>query len=624
MPNRPAPSTTLNDVLNGDAQFAVLCGDATEVLKGIPDGSIGVCYCDPPYGLSAQSTADIVACLTAWLAGTTYHHGKSGMMGKDWDGWVPGPEAWREVLRVLKPGAYCVAFSSTRTVDMLGMAMRLAGLELREGWAWVFGSGFPKNLDVGKALDKIGGIKTSEFKTWLQGQVAHSGLSRADIDAACGFTMKFDTPYEKDPGCWGSSLPTPEKWVTIKRVLKINTSPFDELLDGIWRGRRGAQTSDNTAMSGSNFERNDKGDPTTNAAKLWSGYGTTTKPAYEPLVVTRKPPDGTIASNVLQHGCGALNIDGARIGTQDDLTGNHGNHALGSLNDDGWKPSLMVSPGNPAGRFPASLALIHDEGCVLGTKKVKGDTPHDRHTQARPITTAKGTEKERVTTGYGDADGNGTETIDPWQCTDTCAVAELGRQSGTRPSTLARFNLQGPQFYPSGADPTKSEILKGVRGEYVYGDTGTAARFFYQGKASANDRLAYLTCTEGCKTNNTVVPAKEAKGTTNCPLCGQPQTVYQHCTVKPLALANYHAKLLSLPKHVQPIAIVPFCGTGIEAKALLDVGFRVIAIDIDPRHCAMTQYRLEGNQAHEEPMQEQPTGGVTSASFEDLLGLGNI
>ncbi len=161
-------------------------------------------------------------------------------------------------------------------------------------------------------------------------------------------------------------------------------------------------------------------------------------------------------------------------------------------------------------------------------------------------------------------------------------------------------------------------------------DFAQTARFKYAPKASAHDRLAYLTCTDSCPAHDTVVPAKEAKDRApNCPLCNQPREVYQHPTVKPYGLAIYHAKLLSLPPHTNPIAIVPFCGTGIEAKALLDVGFRVIAIDIDPRHVAMTQYRLGGVGVTVVAVGDAPPATTTTTevpatdttSFEDLLGL---
>jgi site-specific DNA-methyltransferase (adenine-specific) len=133
------PKVAIDAVLDGTARYAVLCGDATEVMKIVPSETIHVSYNDPPYGLSEQTTESIVECLRAWLDGKVYTHGKNGFMQTGWDAYVPGPEAWREVNRVLKPGGYNVSFSSTRTVDLLGMAIRLAGFELREGMSWIQG-----------------------------------------------------------------------------------------------------------------------------------------------------------------------------------------------------------------------------------------------------------------------------------------------------------------------------------------------------------------------------------------------------------------------------------------------------------------------------------------------------
>lgn len=101
MTNRVQSVSTPEEVLAGTSRFAVVCGDATAVLKSLPDNAAHVTYCDPPYGLSSQDTEDVVACLQTWLKGETYTHHGAGFMGKDWDAFVPGPEVWREILRVL-------------------------------------------------------------------------------------------------------------------------------------------------------------------------------------------------------------------------------------------------------------------------------------------------------------------------------------------------------------------------------------------------------------------------------------------------------------------------------------------------------------------------------------------
>ena len=114
-------------------------GDCLEVLRTLPDNSVDSVVTDPPYGLSDHKPADVVACLAAWLAGEEYRPKKKGFMGRAWDSWVPGPEVWREVFRVLKPGGHVVAFAGSRTHDLMSMALRLAGFECRDTVMWVYG-----------------------------------------------------------------------------------------------------------------------------------------------------------------------------------------------------------------------------------------------------------------------------------------------------------------------------------------------------------------------------------------------------------------------------------------------------------------------------------------------------
>jgi site-specific DNA-methyltransferase (adenine-specific) len=160
-------------------------------------------------------------------------------MGKRWDYDVPSVEIWAECLRVLKPGGHLLAFAGTRTQHRMAVRIEDAGFEIRDMIAWVYGSGFPKSLDVSKAIDKD---------------------------------------------------------------------------NGHWRGKAGGVLSGNDAMSGGNYERTPKGEPITPEAKQWQGWGTALKPALEPITVARKPLIGTVAENVLQHGTGAINVDGGRVG----------------------------------------------------------------------------------------------------------------------------------------------------------------------------------------------------------------------------------------------------------------------------------------------------------------------
>ena len=134
-------------------------GDCLDALRAMPDASIDSIVTDPPYGLGDCSPANVAACLRAWVDGDKHEAAGGGFMGRAWDSWVPGPEVWRECRRVLKPGGHLLAFAGSRTVDLMGMAIRLGGFEIRDSLQWIMGSGFPKSLNVSKAIDKAAGVE---------------------------------------------------------------------------------------------------------------------------------------------------------------------------------------------------------------------------------------------------------------------------------------------------------------------------------------------------------------------------------------------------------------------------------------------------------------------------------
>ena len=183
-------------------------GDCLDVLRAMPDASVDAIVTDPPYGLA--------------------------FMGKRWDYDVPGVEVWAECLRVLKPGGHLLAFAGTRTQHRMACRIEDAGFEIRDMIAWVYGSGFPKSLDVSKAIDKAAG----------------------------------------------------------------------EIRPRVAGGQGGANTILGTRKCG---------EAISGEAQQWAGWGTALKPALEPITMARKPFTGTVAANVLQHGTGALNVDGCRV-----------------------------------------------------------------------------------------------------------------------------------------------------------------------------------------------------------------------------------------------------------------------------------------------------------------------
>lgn len=317
------------------------CGDCLDVLRELEDASVDAVVTDPPYGISFMGKHwdrfDIekrvgkrdVSQLGVRLTGghdspnrkettrttSAYANAAGAAGGYDFSAkgnrafqqWV---EQWAtECLRVLKPGGHLLSFGGTRTYHRLASGLEDAGFEIRDCLAWMFGSGFPKSLDVSKAIDAKAGIL---------------------------------------------------------------------------RGQAGAVISENGSMGGTNYERTAKGDPVTAAAAAWDGWGTALKPAFEPIVLARKPPAGTVAANVLEYGTGALNVDACRI--------------EGSKGDGNWKGTGDADPGfmggwasvatneSPLGRWPANVLLDEEAARMLdaqtGELHARGNvTPTKRGSQ---------------------------------------------------------------------------------------------------------------------------------------------------------------------------------------------------------------------------------------------------
>ena len=150
----------------------LLAGDCLDHLRTMPDASVDAVVTDPPYGLSAPP--DIAVVLSAWMAGERYHHKGGGFMSAAWDSFVPGPQVWREVFRVLKPGGHAVVFAGTRTVDLMGISCRLAGFEVRDTLHWAYWSGFPKSRDVSRDIDALHGAERE-----VVGVAGKSGAARS-------------------------------------------------------------------------------------------------------------------------------------------------------------------------------------------------------------------------------------------------------------------------------------------------------------------------------------------------------------------------------------------------------------------------------------------------------------
>lgn len=255
--------------------YTLHLGDCLDVLKTLPDASVDAVVTDPPYEL--------------------------GFMGKRWDasGIAYNVGLWTEALRVLKPGGHLLAFGGTRTYHRMACAIEDAGFEVRDSLHWIYGSGFPKSLDVSKAIDKAAGAEREIL-----------GVSPND------------------------------------RASKVKGGRgFDKALDK-------GQVHEPVLMTA----------PATDAARQWNGWGTALKPAHEPVVVARKPLVGTVADNVQTHGTGALNIDGCRVAAQGRPLIESRAEASVSTFGNGLNGSRMVGTTNQ-GRWPPNILLSHTPEC---------------------------------------------------------------------------------------------------------------------------------------------------------------------------------------------------------------------------------------------------------------------
>lgn len=241
----------------------------------LPSNYFDTIITDPPYGL--------------------------GFMGKDWDAGVPGKIFWKKFLDACKPGAFAFVFGGTRTYHRLACAIEDAGWEIRDCMMWLYGSGFPKSLDISKAIDKIKGAK------------------RKRVEGGIG--KKSGETYSKNGG-----------YVAGEAISN---------------------------------------EPISNLTKLWDGWGTTLKPAWEPIIVAMKPLDGTFAHNAEKWGVGGLWVDGGRIGDNPGYKYNadkngttfHGQQGERIAQTAEKKGQQFIK--STKGRWPANVVLDEEAGAIL-------------------------------------------------------------------------------------------------------------------------------------------------------------------------------------------------------------------------------------------------------------------
>jgi DNA modification methylase len=376
--------------------YKILKGNSLDLLPTLADNSIDAIVTDPPYGLGNPDPDYIIKAIQLWASGDRSHipEGK-GFMGKSWDSFVPPPAIWDECLRVLKPGGHLLAFAGTRTYDLMGISIRMAGFEIRDSIGWVYGSGFPKSLDVSKAIDKRGGESIGWFGEWLRNWRKENNITQKEVAAL------FPSKSGNLTGCvanWelGLNLPTADQFTTICRHFNLSFASLAEaereVIGSKMTGIANKDEKERHTIGASKAIEVDITAPSTPEAQQWQGWGTALKPALEPIVVARKPLIGTVAENVLTHGTGGLNIDASRIGTET-ITTTNGKGFSGS-----FKGGVNNNGGaTHQGRWPANIIL--DEYTAELLDEQSGDRPGGNYPTQRGAGVATGFGVGKATEG---------------------------------------------------------------------------------------------------------------------------------------------------------------------------------------------------------------------------------
>jgi DNA modification methylase len=292
------------------SEVKLLLGDCLDKLKELEDNSVDSIVTDPPYGLSAAPNSG--------------KSSKGGFMGKQWDYDVPSVEIWEECRRVLKPGGHLLAFAGSRTYHRMAVRIEDAGFEIRDMISWLYGSGFPKSMDISKQFDKRAGVEREVV-----------GIKQNTYDGSVRNTDNHKSPIENASyDGWG-----------------LNNSPH------------------NTPQTV----------PVTDLAKEWSGWGTALKPAHEPVVMARKPlSEGTVVDNVQKWRTGGINIDESRIPTDEDQRrpNKGGDNGLNNTGTFKMRERKVEDQPKHDGRFPANIIIDEEAGKLLdeqsGTTKSVG------------------------------------------------------------------------------------------------------------------------------------------------------------------------------------------------------------------------------------------------------------
>jgi DNA modification methylase len=526
---------------------AIATGDVLASLRDLPDNSFDAALTDPPYGFR--------------------------FMGKAWDYDVPSVEVWKEMLRVLKPGAPLLSFGGARTFHRIAVGIEDAGFEIRDCLLWLYAKGFPKSLNFGCKCEThsetehdLRSLSEKNLPSVLlpkdqQGQILQQVVQEQSTSAQ-GPQIEETSQVRPEQSSLEGRSNVQAKQRKLRRSKVREMSSIVSADGSERRVHNGAPSGHGSnvgtdavshggcASQGPQHSEQRSGElgavPEQRGAQEsgsrceacggvvgWDGYGTALKPAYEPIILARKPLQGTMANNVARWGVGGLAIDACRIpgeSTRRNNTAEMGSH--------GGNLAAYYQTGSDDGRWPANVAFDEDAAAILDAS-----APHTKSVPYRK-NTADGAVlriKERTAGGYA--------------------------EPASGPSRFFYCSKVSTKEREAGCDalPQKSAGEMTEREDACPTCTGTG--WHEPEKPASTGRMVCFSCSGSGRSagiDNPRAGAGRSGGARN-----------HHVTLKPIALTKWLASLIC-PPTAGATLLVPYSGAGSEIIGALQAGWPLV------------------------------------------------